>query len=83
MRRLLATMLFELLALVTVMAQDSLSVHLKGRVVDENGDPVSMCMVRVEGQAAGTTANLDGEYKLDFQSTDSAVILYNMFGFER
>ena len=82
MRRLLATMLFELLALVTVMAQDSLSVHLKGRVVDENGDPVSMCMVRVEGQAAGTTANLDGEYKLDFQSTDSAVILYNMFGFE-
>lgn len=82
MRRLLVTMLFELLALVTVMAQDSLSVHLKGRVVDENGDPVSMCMVRVEGQAAGTTANLDGEYKLDFQSTDSAVILYNMFGFE-
>ena len=82
MRRLLATMLFELLALVTVMAQDSLSVHLKGRVVDENGDPVSMCMVRVEGQATGTTANLDGEYKLDFQSTDSAVILYNMFGFE-
>ena len=82
MRRLLDTMLFELLALVTVMAQDSLSVHLKGRVVDENGDPVSMCMVRVEGQATGTTANLDGEYKLDFQSTDSAVILYNMFGFE-
>ena len=82
MRRLLATMLSGLFGILAIMAQDSLSVQLKGRIVDENGEPVSMCMVRVEGLAVGTTANLDGEYKLDFHSADSAVILYNMLGFE-
>ena len=32
---------------------DTAKVHLKGKVVDENQDPVSLCMVRIEGQPIG------------------------------
>ena len=68
--------------MLPLLAQDTLSVQLKGRVVDENQEPVSLCVVRVEGQATGTTANMDGQYSLSFRSADSVVILYSMFGYE-
>ncbi len=62
---------------------DTTSVHLKGRVVDDEQEPVSMCMIRIEGQPISTTANLDGYYSLSFKTADSVVILYNMMGYER
>ena len=63
------------------MAQDSLKVSLKGRVVDENNSPVSMCLIKVEGQLAGTTADLDGKYSFQFTTADSVVITYKMIGY--
>ena len=60
---------------------DTAQVHLKGRVTDEKQEPVSMCMIRVEGQAAGTMADLEGRYKLSFHTGDSVVIPYSMVGF--
>lgn len=60
---------------------DTTKVHLKGRVTDESQDPVSMCIVRVEGQGIATTANLDGQYKLSFSTADSVVISYSMMGY--
>ena len=61
---------------------DTAKVHLKGKVVDENQDPVSLCMVRIEGQPIGTTASLDGQYNLTFTTADSVVIVYSMVGYE-
>ena len=66
----------------TAQEEETGKVHLKGRVVDENEEPVSMCIVRVERTAIATTANLDGQYKLEFGSADSVVILYSMMGYE-
>ncbi len=85
--RLLHLIIFIYMFLpLVVMAQeekvDTTRVHLKGRVLDEHQDPVSMCMIRVEGQATGTTAGLDGRYQLSFRTADSVVILYNMMGYE-
>ena len=60
---------------------DTTSVHLKGKVVDEKQDPVSLCIIRVEGQGIATTAGLDGQYKLSFHTVDSVVITYSMIGF--
>ena len=34
-------------------AQDTIQVHLKGRVIDEKNEPVSFCLISVQGQAAG------------------------------
>ncbi len=79
MRVLLVLLLMPLLSL---SAQESGKVTLKGRVVDENEEPVSLCTVRVEGTAIGTTANLDGQYRLEFSTADSVVIIYSMMGYE-
>ena len=66
-----------------LMAQEAGKVHLKGRIVDENEEPVSLCMVRVEGTAIATAANLEGHYQLDFPTADSVVILYSMIGYDQ
>ena len=60
---------------------DTAQVHLKGRVIDDKQEPVSMCIIKVEGQAAGTMADLEGQYKLSFHTGDSVVITYSMVGF--
>ena len=61
---------------------DTAKVHLKGKVIDESQDPVALCQVRIEGQPFGTTASLDGQYKLSFQTADSVVVVYSMIGYE-
>ncbi|MBO4549407.1 MAG: carboxypeptidase-like regulatory domain-containing protein, partial [Bacteroidaceae bacterium] len=61
---------------------DTAKVHLKGRVVDESQDPVSLCQVRIEGQPFGTTASLDGQYNFSFHTADSVVVVYSMIGYE-
>lgn len=62
---------------------DTTSVQLKGAIVDENQDPVPMAIIRIEGQAGGAMANLNGEYKLSFHTADSVVILYSAPGYVR
>ncbi|MBQ5838750.1 MAG: carboxypeptidase-like regulatory domain-containing protein, partial [Bacteroidaceae bacterium] len=62
-------------------AQDTTKVTLKGKVFDENNDPVSFCLIKVEGQAVGTTANADGKYSFSFNSQDSVAIVYQMMGY--
>ena len=82
MRRFIVVTILTFLVLLPTLGQDTLNVHLKGRVVDENEEPVSLCIVRVEGQAIGTTASMDGHYTLSFRSADSVVIHYSMMGYE-
>ena len=62
-------------------AGDSIRVSLKGRIIDEKNEPVSFCLVKVEGQTAGATADLDGKYSISFNSADSVVITYKMMGY--
>ena len=65
-----------------ILAQDSLDVHLKGRVIDEEQEAVPFCIVRLEGQPIGTTADINGQYKLDFNTADSVTVVYSMMGYE-
>lgn len=82
MKRLYFILYICLFVLQSVLAQDSADVNLKGKVVDENEEPVSFCIVKIEGQAVGTTADVNGNYKLSFHTADSVVVLYNMIGYE-
>ena len=84
MKCLRAIALLLMFPILSVMAQEEETgkVHLKGRVVDENEEPVSLCIVRVEGTAIATTAGLDGTYRLEFQTADSVVLHYSMMGYE-
>ena len=84
MKCLRAIALLLMFPILSVMAQEEETgkVHLKGRVVDENEEAVSLCIVRVEGTAIATTAGLDGTYRLEFQTADSVVLHYSMMGYE-
>lgn len=53
-----------------------------GSIKDDQGQPIELATVRVEGQTALTTSNLKGEYSLFCRSTDSLTIIYSMIGYE-
>ena len=72
---------FILIFPIAAYTNDTIQVNLKGRVVDENNEPISLCLIKVEGQSAGTTADLDGKYTLTFNSADSVIITYRMLGY--
>lgn len=81
MKRFLSYILFLALCPLAYAAGDSIRVTLKGRVIDEQNEPVSFCFIRVEGQMKGTTADADGKYSLSFNSADSVAITYSMIGY--
>lgn len=68
------------LAAMQLCAQDR--VKLSGRVVDEEQNPVIFAVIKVEGQAAGTTTDVQGRYKLEFSSADTVTVSFSMMGFE-
>ncbi len=80
MKRLLLCVVMSTLCLLA-NAVDTVRVELRGRVADEQGEPVSFCMVRVEGQAIGTAADINGKYNLSFNSADSVMLTYSMIGY--
>lgn len=80
MKRILLYILYIIIPVIA-NAEDSIRVSLKGRVIDEKSEPVSLCLIKIEGQAIGTTADLDGKYSLSFNSADSVIITYKMLGY--
>lgn len=58
------------------------TVHLKGKVVDDNQDPLPFVTVTAEGRSLAMTA-LDGTYRMDFATADSVVITFNLMGFQK
>ena len=77
-KNILCTLLLTLSAL-PVLAQEK--VKLSGRVIDEEQNPVLFAVVKVEGQAAGTTTDLQGRYKLEFHTADTVTISFSMIGY--
>ena len=87
MKRFLLMLLPLFWGIMNIVAQeeeapDTARVFLKGRVLDESQDPVSLCQVRIEGQPFGTTASIEGQYNLTFRTADSVVVVYSMIGYE-
>lgn len=80
MKRILLNILLLIFPFI-LHATDSTRVELKGRIIDDKNEPVSFCLIKVEGQTAGATADIDGRYKLSFNSADSVVITYKMLGY--
>ncbi len=68
-------------ALTTLAALAQEKVKLSGRVIDEEQNPVLFAVVRVDGQAAGTTTDLQGRYQLEFHSADTVTVSFSMMGY--
>ena len=78
--------LYRLLVLIVVMTVSisglADSFTLKGKVVDEDGNPVEMVTVTCPAQGKLTIASLKGEFSLQLQSADSVVVRFSMIGFK-
>ena len=69
-----------LTACVPAFAQNS--VKIGGTVTDDNGNPIELVTIRLEGTAIGTVSNLKGRYSLKFESRDSVTVIFSMVGYQ-
>lgn len=83
MRRYIAN-LYILCAMLfgASMCLKAQSVLIKGKVIDDQRSPIELAQVRVEGTGFGTVCNLQGEYRLTCESSDSVVVVFSMIGYE-
>ncbi|MBQ0049807.1 MAG: TonB-dependent receptor [Bacteroidales bacterium] len=59
-------------------------VKLKGKVVDEQQEPLPFVSVMAEGILAGAMTGMDGTYRFEFDGgQDSVVIVYSLIGYEK
>ena len=57
-------------------------VTIRGRVIDDNREPVDLVLVHVDGTSVSTRTNNRGDYTLRCQSADSLTIIFQLLGFE-
>ena len=58
------------------------TVLIRGKVIDDQRNPIELAQVRVEGTGFGAVCNLQGEYRLTCESSDSVVVVFSMIGYE-
>ena len=81
MTRFIATIL-TLTAILSATTATAQKVTIKGRVSDENQNPIEIANVSIEGEPIGTIADLNGNYTLTCNSKDSLVVVYSMMGYQ-
>lgn len=55
---------------------------ISGLITDEEGDPLEIVNVHVQGQLIGTVSDLKGRYSLTVSSRDSVTIVFSMLGYQ-
>ncbi len=65
---------------MTVFAQNKAVVS--GLVTDEDGSPLEIVNIHVEGQLVGTVSDLQGKYSLTVSSRDTVTIVFSMLGYQ-
>ncbi len=77
MKKIILTLVIFSLIIVNVKA-----VTIKGKVSDENGNPIPGVTVLIEGTTTGTTTDIDGLYQIEVN--DSTLKLrFSFVGYER
>ncbi len=71
----------------TAYAETSMSIdivqqikHLKGKVVDDSGEPIIGANILIKGTTNGTITDIDGNFTLDVQS-ESAILVCSYIGY--
>ena len=80
----LKSILFVLLLFSAIGIQDvfSQSFTLRGKVSDENNNPLELATVAVVKQGRVTFTNLKGEFSMELHSADSVVVRFSMVGYQ-
>ena len=72
-----------LIVLTTVsIAALAESFTLKGKILDEEGNPLEMATIACLEQGKVAMASLKGEFNIQLQSADSVVVKFSMIGFK-
>lgn len=71
--RILSVMLFLLLTVTTISAQQK---TVRGTVVDENGEPLIGVSIVVKNTSSGTITNIDGQFSIKVDPYDVLVVKY-------
>jgi hypothetical protein len=58
------------------------TVKVGGVVTDEDGTPIELTAVRLEGTLIGTVCDLKGRYSLKFDRRDSVTVVFSMLGYQ-
>lgn len=53
---------------------------IRGKVMDEDGEPIPGAYVRLKGESTGTATDQDGNYKIRIPSIKDAVLIYSFIG---
>ena len=64
------------------MGMSAQTFTLKGKVTDENQDPLELATVTVTPALNVTFTNLKGEYKMTVPTADSVVVKFSMVGYK-
>ncbi len=70
------------IALLPAVGMGQRLCRIFGTIHDDQGNPIEMASVRVNGQSAFCLSNLKGQYSLWCTSTDSVRVVYSMIGYE-
>jgi TonB-linked SusC/RagA family outer membrane protein len=62
------------LLLISFCALAQGSINVRGRITDNNNQPIAKASVLVKGSSTGTTSNDNGEYVIDVPSTATLII---------
>ncbi|NEU09877.1 TonB-dependent receptor [Flavihumibacter sp. R14] len=76
MRKLFFTLLTSFLILTTVVGQNI----LRGKITDEEGNPISGVSVLEKGSVSGTSSNSEGFYQLKYSGANS-IAIFRYLGF--
>lgn len=72
---------FLIIILISAVELSAQTFTLKGRVIDEDNNPVELASVSCVSQGKATVTSLKGEYQLTLHSADSVVIRFSMLGY--
>lgn len=73
--------LFLLALLATALGCVAQTFTLRGRVTDDEGNPVEFASVTCPSQGRATVTSLQGQYELKLLSADSVVVKFSMLGY--
>ena len=74
--------IISLLLILLSQTADAQKVTFKGRVTDQNQKPIEIANVSIVGKPIGTVCDLNGNYTLTCESSDSIVVAYSMIGYQ-
>ena len=76
------TIIFQIICLLVTVTASAQTFTLRGRVTDENNDPIEFASVSCLKQGKMTMTSLKGEYSMQLHSADSVVIKFSMIGYK-